>query len=578
MNTGRGVLRTWWLAVALLLVGVGLILPAQAQEKAPAVQQTGEPTQPQAAPQDPDPARAARRAQRRAQRQAQAEAGQAAFEIDVRAPADVRDVIARRLELRRFAELTDLDDGELLRLLPTARTNAEEILATLGFFSPTVRVEAVAATDSSPRRIVIDADPGEPTLVTEVNIAFTGPIATDETARGQRVRIEALWPLRTGMQFTQAGWDAAKLVALRELTTVHHPNGRIADSRADIDPETRSARLQITLDSGPVFKFGKLVITGLDRHSEELVVRLAQLPSGERYEQSLMLEVQQRLSESQFFDAVFISLDTSGDPEAAAVKVQVREESGSFEVDSLMLRAGRTRSTETVDRSWFLQYEKARNTGFNPPPDANALSANYVWTHRDFDSRLFPTAGQALSFDVGGGVTVGDTRYPFGRFVGRWLHYWPIGWGASSAERLGVVRRTRIATRAEFGAVVANANADLPTTQLFLTGGDNSVRGYAYRSIGVTLPDGQTAAGRYLAVGSVELQRPIAMEGVVTAWDFIAFIDAGDVANQPQALRAQVGYGAGAQWNSPLGPLQVSLAWGVATRQLRLNLSMGVQF
>ncbi len=64
MNTGRGVLRTWWLAVALLLVGVGLILPAQAQEKAPAVQQTGEPTQPQAAPQDPDPARAARRAQR----------------------------------------------------------------------------------------------------------------------------------------------------------------------------------------------------------------------------------------------------------------------------------------------------------------------------------------------------------------------------------------------------------------------------------------------------------------------------------------------------------------------------------
>ena len=239
----------------------------------------------------------------------------------MRAPADVRDVIARRLDLRRFAELTDLDDGELQRLLPTARTNAEEILATLGFFSPTVRVEAVAATDSSLRRIVIDADPGEPTLVTEVNIAFTGPIATDETARGQRVRIEALWPLRTGMQFTQAGWDAAKLVALRELTTVHHPNGRIADSRADIDPETRSARLQITLDSGPVFKFGKLVITGLDRHSEELVVRLAQLPSGERYEQSLMLEVQQRLSESQFFDAVFISLDTSGDPEAAAVNV-----------------------------------------------------------------------------------------------------------------------------------------------------------------------------------------------------------------------------------------------------------------
>ena len=654
MNPGRRVLRSWWLAIALLLAGFVALPPAQAQETAPtaAPAPTGTPAQASSQDQDLDPARAQRRAQRRADREARAAApAKPAFDIDVRAPADVRDVLARRLELRRFAELTDLDDNELQRLLPLARTNAEEILATLGFFSPTVRVEAVPATDASPRRIVIDATPGEPTLVTEVQIDFTGPITADEAARVQRLRIEALWPLRVGMPFTQAGWDAAKLLALRELTTLHFPGGRMADSRADIDPETRSARLRVTLDSGPVFKLGKMVVSGLERHPEDLVVRLAQLPSGERYEQSRMLEAQQRLTDSGFFDSVFISLDTTAQPEAAGVLVTVREarsqkmilgvgvntdtglrlsaehtvhrlpligwravtkllyeqpkksfgtewtappddrlwrwrtsaqiareESGSFEVDSLMLRAGRTRASEFVDRSWFLQYEKARNTGYNPPPDANALSANYVWTRRDFDSRLFPTQGHGLSLDVGGGVTVGDSRYPFGRFVGRWLGYFPIGWKADAAERLGAVRSTRIAARAEFGAVVANDAANLPTTQLFLTGGDNTVRGYAYRSIGVTLPDGQTAAGRYLAVGSVELQRPIVMDGVVSAWDFIAFIDAGGVANQPQDLTAKVGYGAGAQWNSPLGPLQVNLAWGVATRQLRLNLSMGVNF
>lgn len=640
--------------LALLVMAAAALLPSLTRAQAP-VQPTAPDTAP-AATVAPTPAadaeRELRRAQRRAERQARAASpGQPAFEIEVRAPDDIREVVSRRLELRRFAELTHLDDNELARLLPMAETNAREILATLGFFSPTVRVESIAATDTTPRRVVVDIQPGDPTLVTEVTLEFTGPVATDDAARIQRQRIEALWPLRVGLPFTQAGWDAAKLLALRELTTVHYPSGRITDSRADIDPETRSARLRVTLDSGPVVKFGKVVVKGLDRHPEELVVRLAQLPSGERYEQSRMLEAQQRLSDSGFFDSVFISLDSTAQPEEAVVLVTVREakrqklilgvgvntdtglrlsaehtvhrlpligwravtkllyeqpkksfgtewtappdgrlwrwrtsaqvareESGSFEVDSLMLRAGRTRSTETVDRSWFLQYEKARNTGFNPPPDANALSANYVWTRRDFDSRLFPTQGHGLSLDVGGGVTVGDTRYPFGRLVGRWLGYFPIGWKADAAERLGAVRSTRIAARAEFGAVVANDAASLPTTQLFLTGGDNTVRGYAYRSIGVTLPDGQTAAGRYLAVGSVELQRPIAMEGVVTAWDFIAFIDAGDVANQPQALRAQVGYGAGAQWNSPLGPLQVSLAWGVATRQLRLNLSMGVQF
>jgi translocation and assembly module TamA len=452
------------------------------------------------------------------------------------------------------------------------------------------------------------------------------------------------------MRFTQSEWDAAKLAALRELTTVRYPVGKLADSRADIDPETHSARLSVTLDSGPAFKAGDMVISGLDRHSPELVTRLAQLPPGETYDQTRMLEAQQRLSDSGYFDSVYLSLDTSGGPEATVMRVKVREakrqklilgvgvntdtglrfsmehtehqlpvigwravtkllyeqpkkslgtewtappdanlwrwrtsaqvareESGSFEVDSLLLRAGRARTTESVDRSYFLQYERARNTGTNPPPDANALSANYVWTRRDFDSRLFPTSGHGLSLDVGGGVTVGDTRYPFGRLVGKWLGYIPLGRPGGQADR-NVARGTRIAARAELGAVLANEAANLPTTQLFLTGGDNTVRGYAYRSIGVTLPDGQTAAGRYLVVGSLELQRPIIIDGLTSAWDFVAFVDAGGVADKPQQLTAKVGVGAGAQWNSPIGPLQIDLAWGVATQKLRLNLSMGVLF
>ncbi len=639
--------RLWWPVVGLLLIAGFAWARAQAPEPAgPAAVDAPAPSEAQGAADPAAPSRLRRRVRQ------PAAAGQTlAFEVDIRAPQDIKDVLGRRLELLRFAELTDLDDRELDRLLPLARSNAEEILATLGFFSPTVRVESVAGDGPVARRIVIDADPGPPTLVTDVRIDFTGPIETDEAAQAQRARIQALWPLRAGIPFTQAGWDAAKLLALRELTTVHYPTGRLTDTRADIDPETRSARLRVTLDSGPAFTVGEMVITGLDRHSTELVTRLAQLPPGQRFDQTRMLEAQQRLSDSGYFDSVYISLDTSGNPDAAVVQVRVREakqhklivglgintdtgprfslehtvhqlpvigwravtkllyeqpmkslgtewtappdanfwrwrtsaqvareESGSFEVDSVMLRAGRIRTTEFVDRSYFLQYERARNSGFNPPPSANAVSANYVWTRRAFDSRLFPTSGHGLSLDVGGGMTMDGGRYPFGRFVGRWLGYFPLGRPNGTAEQIGALRGTRLAARAELGAVMANDSANLPTTQLFLTGGDNTVRGYAYRSIGVTLPDGQTAAGRYLAVGSIELQQPIRVDGVVSAWDFIAFFDAGGVANKPQDLTAKVGVGAGAQWNSPLGPLQVNLAWGVATRQLRLNLSMGVNF
>ncbi|MBK6928690.1 MAG: outer membrane protein assembly factor [Comamonadaceae bacterium] len=634
MNRFRTCSRLWWLPVPLLACAL-LQAPATAQ------------TAPDGQALTPEQ----RRAQRQAQRQATTRADKGpAFAVEIRAPKDIQDVLTRRLELPRFAELPGLDDNELARLLPVARKNAEEILATLGYFSPLVTIEQAPAVAAEPRRVIVSVDPGQPTQVTEVRIDFTGPIATEEGARAQREKIEALWTLRPGMRFTQSEWDAAKLAALRELTTVRYPVGKLASSRADIDPETHSARLSVTLDSGPAFKVGDMVISGLDRHSAELVTRLAQLPPGETYDQTRMLEAQQRLSDSGYFDSVYLSLDTSGGPEATVMRVKVREakrqklilglgvntdtglrfsmehtehqlpvigwravtkllyeqpkkslgtewtappdanlwrwrtsaqvareESGSFEVDSLLLRAGRTRTTESVDRSYFLQYERARNTGTNPPPDANALSANYVWTRRDFDSRLFPTSGHGLSLDVGGGVTVGDTRYPFGRLVGKWLGYIPLGRPGGQADR-NVARGTRIAARAELGAVLANEAANLPTTQLFLTGGDNTVRGYAYRSIGVTLPDGQTAAGRYLVVGSLELQRPIIIDGLTSAWDFVAFVDAGGVADKPQQLTAKVGVGAGAQWNSPIGPLQIDLAWGVATQKLRLNLSMGVLF
>jgi translocation and assembly module TamA len=94
----------------------------------------------------------------------------------------------------------------------------------------------------------------------------------------------------------------------------------------------------------------------------------------------------------------------------------------------------------------------------------------------------------------------------------------------------------------------------------------------------VTQADGQTVAGRYLAVGSVEWQRPIVAQGRLTDWEGTAFIDAGAVADQPGELRAKVGVGLGARWKSPVGPLQMDVAYGVAVKRFRLHLNVGFSF
>ena len=101
-----------------------------------------------------------------------------------------------------------------------------------------------------------------------------------------------------------------------------------------------------------------------------------------------------------------------------------------------------------------------------------------------------------------------------------------------------------------------------------------------YREIGITLPNGTVGPGRYLATGSVEWQQPLRRCGLPTGWESTLFVDAGQVAERADGLGRdlRVGVGAGARWRSPIGPLQIDLAYGLQVEKLRLHLSVGWVF
>src|SRR5690606_18439292 len=105
-----------------------------------------------------------------------------------------------------------------------------------------------------------------------------------------------------------------------------------------------------------------------------------------------------------------------------------------------------------------------------------------------------------------------------------------------------------------------------------------TVRGYSYREIGTVNAAGQTIAGRYLGVASVEWQRPVVYQGRMTDFESAVFVDAGSVADKVGALKAKVGVGAGVRWKSPIGPVQADVAYGVDVKKLRLHLRLGFNF
>jgi translocation and assembly module TamA len=263
--------------------------------------------------------------------------------------------------------------------------------------------------------------------------------------------------------------------------------------------------------------------------------------------------------------------DESGWRWAGLARIE-RVDDGSLVTNGQRLRFGRLSSEENIDRNVYVQYDRAtvQTTEGAPVSSAesgagSALSANYVWTGRYFDSLTFPTRGHGLGLELGGGVTLAGDRSVFQRTVFRGLFLRPLAQG-------------RLQLRAEAGAVIARSVARLPSTQLFRTGGDTTVRGYAFREIGVALPGGQTGPGRYMAVGSVEWQRPIRWSGRPTEFEGVAFVDAGGVADHVSDIRLSTGVGAGVRWRSPVGPVQADLAYGVKSRKVRLHMSVGFVF
>jgi len=577
-----------------------------------------------------------------------------AFTLDVKAPDDIRDYLTLHLELQRYRQLDDLDGQELSRLLGAAEANTRDLLGTLGYFAPriTIALNETPNGARAPREVTVAVDPGQRTEIDTVDIAFAGNIADNPAAAGQRGDVTAGWGLRAGQPFTQDAWDGAKTGGLRRITARRYPTASVSTSRADVDADTSKAKLAVTFDSGPAYRFGTVLVKGSERYPPELAQRLSLLPVGEEYDQAKLLASQQRLAASGYYDSVFLTVDTdAGTPDAAPVVAQVRdaklqkivfgvgvstdsgprlsvdhihnqlpligwravsrisidqktklisseqtslpdenlwrwvtserlqrEITGSYEVNSGRLRGGRAKSTDHIDRGYFLQYDYATTTtsGADAPPSGSALSVPWNWTGRYFDNATAPSRGWGVAVEAGPGMTLIGDRSPFLRTYARGLAFMPLG--AVNPAGGGEARRSRLQFRAEAGAVNVKDTAVVPATLLFLTGGDATVRGYSYRQIGARTVNGQTYAGRYLAAGSVEWQHPVVWNGEMTDFESALFVDAGAVADQPGDLKAKVGVGAGVRWRSPVGPLQADIAYGVDPKKFRLHLRLGFTF
>ncbi len=118
--------------------------------------------------------------------------------------------------------------------------------------------------------------------------------------------------------------------------------------------------------------------------------------------------------------------------------------------------------------------------------------------------------------------------------------------------------RAVLAARLKAGFLAGSPISQTAPDKLFFAGGGGSVRGYAYRNIGVATPIGFVTGGRSLVEGSVELRTRIN-----EAFGAVAFVDMGNVSASsfPDfAQKTRFGVGAGVRYYTGLGPIRLDFA------------------
>lgn len=131
--------------------------------------------------------------------------------------------------------------------------------------------------------------------------------------------------------------------------------------------------------------------------------------------------------------------------------------------------------------------------------------------------------------------------------------------------------RHQFLLRGDGGTILTDNFNNVPQSMRFFAGGDQSLRGYAYKSISPRDENGIAVGARNLLTGSVEYDYEF-----VPRWRLAVFTDAGNAFDSASEA-PKVGAGIGIRWVSPVGPIRLDVAWPVseAEQNLRLHFSMG---
>ncbi|HLX80138.1 MAG TPA: outer membrane protein assembly factor BamA [Burkholderiales bacterium] len=201
-------------------------------------------------------------------------------------------------------------------------------------------------------------------------------------------------------------------------------------------------------------------------------------------------------------------------------------------------------------------------------------AGNIGWARDGRDSAILPTRGYTTR--IGGEVAGGN------------LEYYRLN--ASQTNYFSLSRTMTLSFTENVGYINGLGGKPVPFFKTFYAGGPGSVRGYRAYSLGSQDAQGNSLGGTKSAYGSAELYFPVPGAEKDKSLRLSTFLDAGQVYDPGPNIAGNVSggglrysAGVGISWNSPFGPLKVSLAQPLNAKSgfdhiERLQLNFGTTF
>lgn len=538
--------------------------------------------------------------------------------------------------------LTIADEGcktpmwRLYARLNDAESEIAQAAQALGFYELTY--EAKLRDDKECWGLDIRLIPGEAVRVKELRIEINGEGNQDEIFQVLYDKPG----IKVGNRLNHGSYETLKN-RFGTLASIHgYFDAEFEHSQISIDTEARTAIIELIYNTGKRYRIGEINLQHniLD---EDFLRRYFNIAEGDHYDSDKLLELKNLYNASNYFSVASIApdlqqlndkkvninmqleerkrreysvgagIDTDAGPRVLlgfedryvnprghsitadvsaadkktsallAYKIPMRRPQYEF----LRVYTGYEREITDTTRSykdtygtsytyyqnprWLQTYalEYAQEDSIiadKPETHTNLIIPSVTFNRIQTDTTPYPLAGWTLMAKLSGSPESLGSDFSFLQ-----LHL--------RAKYIKAFSAGRILLRSELGATQLGDRRVLPASVRFFAGGDASVRGYGYQSLGPTepieqkdgLPKDVVIGGNNLLVNSIEYDYLF----TDTKWAAAVFFDAGNAANGSD-IDFMRGAGVGARWISPIGPIRLDVAKALdGDEGWRLHITMG---